>query len=188
MNELYHYGVKGMRWGQITQDPYERNSRERKIDAVNRQYQRGSSANNSSSGTANSSPAVRQAQAHAKVSSSSSSGKSFMKSNSKMMNTPVSQLKAAKKPSLDSEHNGGSNRQTQQPNSELQRMQYEAERERAQYEAEQEAMINMMIKTRQAAGMPMTDEEIQRMRTEGVSMRVNQGNYGNMTYGNRRRG
>ena len=49
-------------------------------------------------------------------------------------------------------------------------------------------MIQMMIKTRKAAGMPMTEEEIQRMRAEGVMTRVDRGNYGTTTYGNRRHG
>ena len=170
-SELYHYGVKGMRWGTITQDPYEPNPREKKIDIVQ-----------------------RQVQARAKVSNSSSSGQAFVKSNSKVMNTPVSQLQkgntktANKRGSVDLERNKNQSNSSQQPGIDQQRAQYEAERERAQYEAEQEAMIEMMIKTRQAAGMPMTEEEIQRMRAEGVMMKVDRGNYGTTTYGNRRHG
>lgn len=186
MNELYHYGVKGMRWGVITQEPYEYNPREKKIDIVKRQTQAKSSSGTSSSAArtitvqkkAQTQQVILQAQAQsqtrAKVSAGSSAGKAFVKS-SKAMNTPVSQLQKS---------------QQQQSNYDSERAQYEAERERAQYEAEQEAMIEMMIKTRKAAGMPMTDEEIQRMRAEGVSMRVDQGNYGTTTYDrrNRRRG
>lgn len=133
-------------------------------------------------------------QARAKVANSSSSGQVFVKSNSKVMNTPVSQLQkgnnktANKRSSVELERNNNQSKSSQQPGIDQQRAQYEAERERAQYEAEQEKMIEMMIKTRKAAGMPMTEEEIQRMRAEGVTMRVDRGNYGTTTYGNRRHG
>lgn len=156
MNELYHHGVKGMRWGTTTQDPYERNPREKKIDIVQ-----------------------RRVQAQAKVSTSSSSGQAFVKSNTKVMNTPVSQLqkgkantKSTKRSSVELDRGSNQAKTAQQPGID-QRAQHEAEQERARYEAEQEAMIEMIIKTRKAAGIPMTEEEIQRMRAEGVSMKVN---------------
>lgn len=188
MNELYHYGIKGMRWGVITQEPYEYKPHDKKIDIVRKQTQ----ARSASSGSASTRTAVSSGQAkvqtRAKVANGSSAGRSFVSTNQKAMQTPISQLKKSRLLTMEDSRQTKQARQieAQQQRTDDERARYEAERERAQYEAEQEAAIQQMIKVRQAAGMPMSDEEIERMRANGVSVSFNGGNYGNTTYDYRR--